>query len=52
MPRRRWPNIENARRRIEGTESDAVSAKLDQICVRLDVIETALKEIGARDRDE
>ena len=44
--------IENARRRIEGTESDVVSAKLDQICARLDVIETALKDIGARDRDE
>ena len=43
--------IENTRRRIEGTESDALSAKLDQICVRLDVIETALKDIGTRDRD-
>jgi voltage-gated potassium channel len=43
--------IENARRHIEGTESDVVSAKLDQIRVRLDMIETALKDIGARDRD-
>jgi voltage-gated potassium channel len=44
--------IENARRHIEGTENDVFSTKLDQICARLDVIETALKDIGARDRDE
>jgi hypothetical protein len=28
------------------------SAKLDQISVRLDLIETALKDIGPRDRHE
>jgi voltage-gated potassium channel len=44
--------IENTRRRIEGTENDAVSAKLDQIAVRLDLIETALKDIGTRNHDE
>ena len=44
--------IENARRRIRGAEDDVISAKLDQICVRLAVIETALKDIGARDRHE
>jgi voltage-gated potassium channel len=44
--------IENARRRVVGIESDVVSGKLDQICVRLDVIETELNDIGARDRDE
>jgi voltage-gated potassium channel len=43
--------IENARRRIEGTGTDALSAKLDQIGVRLDVIEVALKDIGAHNRD-
>jgi len=43
--------IENARKRVEGADNDVISAKLDQICVRLDVIETALKDIGARERD-
>ena len=44
--------IENARGPIEDPESDVLSAKLDQIRVRLDVIETALRDIGVRDRDE
>jgi voltage-gated potassium channel len=44
--------IENTRTRIEGSESGDVSAKLDQISARLDVIETALKDTGGRDRDE
>ena len=43
--------IENARRHIEGTANDVFSTKLDQICVRLDVIETALKDIGTHERD-
>jgi voltage-gated potassium channel len=43
--------IETARRRIEHGGSDAVSAKLDQIGARLDVIEAGLSEIGRRDRD-
>ena len=34
------------------TASHVVSAKLDQISVRLEVIETALKDSGGRDRDE
>jgi voltage-gated potassium channel len=44
--------IENARRRIRGTESDVVSAKLDRISERLDVIDTALKDIAAPERDQ
>jgi voltage-gated potassium channel len=44
--------IENARRRTGRAEGDVSSAKLDQISVRLDVIETALKDISARDRRE
>ena len=44
--------IETARKRIQGTESDLFSAKLDQIGLRLDVIETALKDISARDHDD
>jgi voltage-gated potassium channel len=44
--------IETGRRRIEGTTSDALSAKLDQIVARLDVIEAGLANISARDRDD
>jgi voltage-gated potassium channel len=44
--------IEHARRRTGGAEDDMFSAKLDQISVRLDVIEAALKDIRARDRHE
>jgi voltage-gated potassium channel len=36
--------VESARRRIQGTRTDVLSTKLDQIIVRLDVIEAALKE--------
>ena len=43
--------IESARRRIGSTSPDALSEKLDQIGARLGVIEAALKDIGARDRD-
>jgi voltage-gated potassium channel len=43
--------IENARSRLDGTRGDVVPAKLDQICVRLDVIESALTNVRARDRD-
>lgn len=43
--------IENARRSIEGTQSDVVSAKLDEIGLRLEEIETVLKDIGGRDGD-
>jgi voltage-gated potassium channel len=38
--------IESARRRLQGTETDTVSAQLDQIGKRLDAIETGLKSIG------
>jgi voltage-gated potassium channel len=39
--------IESARRRLQGTETDALSAKLDQIGERLKVIEASLKDPGA-----
>jgi voltage-gated potassium channel len=42
--------IENARRAFADPETDAVAAKLDQIGVRLDGIEAALKGIGTRDQ--
>jgi voltage-gated potassium channel len=38
--------IETARKRIEGTTTDAVSAKLDEISARLETIEAALKTTG------
>jgi voltage-gated potassium channel len=38
--------IESARRRLQGTETDALSAKLDQIGARLEVIEAGLKDLG------
>jgi voltage-gated potassium channel len=41
--------IETARRRIEGTSTDAVSAKLDQIGARLDMIEARLQHLGPND---
>ena len=43
--------IENTRRAIQASESSPVSAKLDQISERLDVIEAALKDVGTGDRD-
>ena len=39
--------IESARRRLHGTETDALSEKLDQIGERLKVIEASLKDPGA-----
>lgn len=39
--------IETARRRIEGTTSNAISAKLDHIGARLEKIEAALNPDGA-----
>jgi voltage-gated potassium channel len=38
--------IETARRRLEGSTNKALSAKLDQIDVRLAAIETDLSELG------
>jgi voltage-gated potassium channel len=38
--------IESARRRIEGSQTDPVTAKLDQIGARLEVIEAGLKDLG------
>ena len=43
--------IESARRRLAGTETDGVAAKLDQIAARLDAIEAGLKNIGGHKRD-
>ncbi len=43
--------IENTRRRLDGETDDALSVKLDRLNVRLDTIETALKDLGARDGD-
>ena len=39
--------IESARRRLQGTETDTLTAKLDQIGARLEVIEASLKDLGA-----
>jgi voltage-gated potassium channel len=39
--------IETARRRIEGTTTNALSAKLDRIAVRLDRIEAGLEQLGS-----
>ena len=42
--------IESARRRLQATRTDTVSAKLDQMGARLDAIEATLKNIsGHRD---
>jgi voltage-gated potassium channel len=38
--------IESARRRRRGTETDPLSAKLDQIGERLNVIEAGLKDLS------
>jgi len=38
--------IESARRRLQGTETETLSAKLDQIGARLEVIEADLKTLG------
>jgi voltage-gated potassium channel len=38
--------IESAKRRLQGTETDALSAKLDRIAERLEVIEAGLKDLG------
>jgi voltage-gated potassium channel len=38
--------IESAKRHVQGTETDALSAKLDQIGERLEVIEASLKDVG------
>ena len=43
--------IESARRRVAGTETDGVTAKLDQIAARLEAIEAGLKIIGGHERD-
>jgi voltage-gated potassium channel len=39
--------IESARRRLQGPESETLSAKLDQIGARLEVIEAGLNDRGA-----
>ena len=44
--------IETARRRIEGNVSDALSAKLDRIDARLEVIEAGLENILEKDGRE
>jgi voltage-gated potassium channel len=38
--------IESAKRRLQGSETDALSAKLDLIGERLEVIEASLKNLG------
>ncbi|HME02990.1 MAG TPA: potassium channel family protein [Solirubrobacteraceae bacterium] len=43
--------IESARRRLQGTETDTLSAKLDEIGARLEVIEAGLKSMGGHARD-
>jgi voltage-gated potassium channel len=43
--------IETARRRLEGAQTETLSAKLDQIGTRLDAIEAGLKNIGGDRRD-
>jgi|SRR5450755_354110 len=44
--------VEAARQRMQGTTSDVVSAKLDQIVARLDVIDAGLTQIRERDRND
>jgi hypothetical protein len=44
--------IETARRRIEGTTSNAISTKLDHIVTRLDVIEAGLNSIRTGEEDD
>jgi voltage-gated potassium channel len=43
--------VESARHRLESTKTDTLSAKLDQIGTRLDVIEAGLKNIGGHHGD-
>ena len=43
--------IESARRRIEGTPSDAIATKLDQIGARLEVSEAGLKHVDEAGED-
>jgi voltage-gated potassium channel len=43
--------LESARRRFEATRTDTLSAKLDQIGTRLDVIEAGLNDIGGHHHD-
>lgn len=43
--------IETARRRIEGSGSDVLTAKLDQIGARLEVIEAGLEDLRGENRD-
>jgi voltage-gated potassium channel len=43
--------IEQARRNIRGSTYDALTTQLDQISARLDGIEAALRDSGARHRD-
>jgi voltage-gated potassium channel len=38
--------IESAKRHLQGSETDALSAKLDQIRERLELIEAGLKDLG------
>jgi voltage-gated potassium channel len=42
--------IETARRRIEGTTTDVISAKLDQVGTRLEAIEAMLANVDRGDR--
>jgi voltage-gated potassium channel len=42
--------IESTRRRLHGNETDPLSAKLDQIGARLEVIEAGLKDLGRHDQ--
>jgi voltage-gated potassium channel len=42
--------IESAKRRLQGNETDPLSAKLDQIGARLAVIEAGLKDLGGHDQ--
>lgn len=43
--------VEAARRRLEGSGTDTLSAKLDQISARLEAIEAGLTDIRGRQRD-
>ena len=43
--------VESARARLQGTETDTLSQKLDQIGTRLEAIEADLKNMGGHPRD-
>jgi voltage-gated potassium channel len=43
--------VESARRRLEGSQTDALATKLDRIGTRLEAIEASLKIIGEPDPD-